>query len=121
MPLVGNYLQFRQLLKQYKLTHRVWEKLASKYGSLLGLRLGSDRLVIVSGYKMIREVLNKEEFEGRPDGFFFRLHAFGQNILVIYLSIYIFLLQFIITVFFTIIFLQICSISAHLRYFNFML
>lgn len=80
MPLVGNYLQFRQLLKQYKLTHRVWEKLASKYGSLLGLRLGSDRLVIVSGYKMIREVLNKEEFEGRPDGFFFRLHAFGQKL-----------------------------------------
>ncbi|XP_075224984.1 methyl farnesoate epoxidase-like isoform X1 [Lycorma delicatula] len=86
MPLVGNYLQFRQLLKQYKLTHRVWEKLASKYGSLLGLCLGSDRLVIVSGYKMICEVLNKEEFEGRPDGFFFRLHAFGQKLGVAFID-----------------------------------
>ncbi|XP_075224985.1 methyl farnesoate epoxidase-like isoform X2 [Lycorma delicatula] len=47
---------------------------------------GSDRLVIVSGYKMICEVLNKEEFEGRPDGFFFRLHAFGQKLGVAFID-----------------------------------
>lgn len=80
MPLLGNYLQFLNLYKKLKLTHLVWEKLALKYGPLVGLRLGLDRLVIISGYEMAELVLHREEFEGRPDGFFFRLRALGQRL-----------------------------------------
>ncbi|XP_054289481.1 methyl farnesoate epoxidase-like [Macrosteles quadrilineatus] len=54
------------------------------YGPLVGLRLGRDCIVLVSGYPLVKETLQREEFEGRPDGFLFRLRAFGKRLGIVF-------------------------------------
>ncbi|KAJ8867266.1 hypothetical protein PR048_031065 [Dryococelus australis] len=83
-PVVGNYPLLRRELRHLYYHHLVWSGLAARYGPVVGLRLGRDRIVIVSGYQAIRTVLTHEEFEGRPDGFFFQLRTFGQRLGVVF-------------------------------------
>uniref|UniRef100_A0A1B6CZU1 Cytochrome P450 n=1 Tax=Clastoptera arizonana TaxID=38151 RepID=A0A1B6CZU1_9HEMI len=84
LPIIGNYFLFKSLKDKHRLTILVWEKLKEYYGPLLGVRLGKDRIVIVSGKELVRELLTKEELEGRPDGFIFRLRAFGEKLGVVF-------------------------------------
>ncbi|KAK4876363.1 hypothetical protein RN001_012785 [Aquatica leii] len=46
--------------------HLHFRDLTQKYGSLLSTRLGSQLIVVLSDYKMIRDAFRKEEFTGRP-------------------------------------------------------
>lgn len=71
---------FYSLRRKLSLTHLVWSELAKRYGPIFGVRMGRDVIVIVSGIELVREVLTREEFEGRPDGFLFRLRAFGKRL-----------------------------------------
>ena len=80
MPVVGNYFWFRQQKLSLGYYHLVWASLSTKYGPVVGLRLGRDCVVTVSGYDAIRDVLLRDEFDGRPDGFFFRLRTFGKRL-----------------------------------------
>ncbi|KAG8313366.1 hypothetical protein J6590_001833 [Homalodisca vitripennis] len=84
LPLFGSFWAFYFLLRQFKYTHLAWTRLSAKYGPLVGLRLGRDYIVLVSGQPLVREVLTREEFEGRPDGFLFRLRAFGKRLGVVF-------------------------------------
>jgi methyl farnesoate epoxidase/farnesoate epoxidase len=77
---VGNYLWFRQQRKKLGYDHLVWDSLCAKYGPVVGTRLGRSHVVVVSGYDAVRDILLREEFEGRPDGFFFRLRTFGKQL-----------------------------------------
>lgn len=80
LPLIGNWLLFRKYVKETKFTHIAWQRFAEDYGHLVGLRLGRDRIVIVSEYKLAKDILSREEFEGRPDGFIFRLRSMGKRL-----------------------------------------
>jgi methyl farnesoate epoxidase/farnesoate epoxidase len=44
---------------------------------VLGLKLGADLTIAVFGHELVKEVLVREEFDGRPDTFFIRLRAMG--------------------------------------------
>lgn len=46
--------------------HLYLRDLTQKYGSLISTRLGSQLIVVLSDYKMIRDTFRKEEFSGRP-------------------------------------------------------
>ena len=46
--------------------HLHFRDLTQKYGSLISTRLGSQLIVVLSDYKMIRDAFRKEEFTGRP-------------------------------------------------------
>lgn len=54
------------------------------YGSIVGLRIGSERLIIVSGRKAIKEFYASDAFNGRPDGFFYRIRSFGKRLGVVF-------------------------------------
>lgn len=47
--------------------HTGFMKLAKRYGTIFSARLGSQLTVVLSDYKIIREVFKREEFTGRPD------------------------------------------------------
>ncbi|KAJ8985266.1 hypothetical protein NQ317_007051 [Molorchus minor] len=47
--------------------HLHFRDLTHKYGSLISTRLGSQLIVVLSDYKMIRDAFRKEEFTGRPN------------------------------------------------------
>lgn len=49
------------------------------YGPILGLKLGSQKVVVISTHDLVKKVLLQDEFNGRPDGFFFRVRAFGKR------------------------------------------
>lgn len=46
--------------------HLHYRDLTHKYGSLFSTRLGSQLVVVLSDYKLIRDAFRKEEFTGRP-------------------------------------------------------
>ncbi|KAL3275506.1 hypothetical protein HHI36_020266 [Cryptolaemus montrouzieri] len=79
LPIVGNLLQFRNLLKVFGYHHLVWQELYAKYGEVVGTKLGRKLVVTVFGEEAVGQILTREEFEGRPDGFIFRLRTFGKR------------------------------------------
>ncbi|KAE8748590.1 Cytochrome P450 CYP305, partial [Frankliniella occidentalis] len=84
LPVVGAYPQLRRLVKKYGFLHDVWRVLAAQYGPVVGVRLGRNRVVVASGLVAVREVLKHADFDGRPDGFFFRLRCFGERLGIVF-------------------------------------
>lgn len=79
-PIIGNYTQVSKELEKQGYHHKVWMEFANEYGNMIGLKMGTMLLVVVNGVDLVREVLTRDEFSGRPDGFFFRLRTFGKQI-----------------------------------------
>lgn len=46
--------------------HKSFMKLASTYGPLFSCKLGMQLYVVISDYKLIREIFKKESLTGRP-------------------------------------------------------
>lgn len=77
VPIFG-YLYFMGKEK-----HTRFMELAKSYGSIYSARLGYQLTVVISDYKMIREMFRKEEFTGRPDTPFLKtINGFGKNYFV---------------------------------------
>lgn len=55
------------------------EELSRVYGPVMGIKLGRQKFVVISGNELVRKTAARDEFNGRPDGFFFRLRAFGKR------------------------------------------
>lgn len=68
----------------YKFYHLIWYHLYQVYGPIVGLRVGNDRLIIVSGRKAIKEFYANDAFNGRPDGFFYRIRSFNKQLGVVF-------------------------------------
>ncbi|XP_074115598.1 methyl farnesoate epoxidase [Cotesia typhae] len=71
--------KFQELKNKCGYMYIAINELSQKYGSILGLKLGCQKFVIISGNDLLRKTLMKPEFQGRPDGFFFQVRAFGKR------------------------------------------
>ncbi|XP_060528418.1 cytochrome P450 18a1 [Cylas formicarius] len=60
LPVFGSLLSLKGDL------HLHFRDLTYRYGSLISTRLGSQLIVVLSDYKLIRDAFRKEEFTGRP-------------------------------------------------------
>lgn len=79
-PFIGNTSLLRNLSKKLKGQHLALSKLAQEYNtSVLGLKLGKDLVVVVFTAPVVKEVLTRDEFIGRPDTYFLRLRCFGSR------------------------------------------
>uniref|UniRef100_A0A182WIG9 Cytochrome P450 n=1 Tax=Anopheles minimus TaxID=112268 RepID=A0A182WIG9_9DIPT len=59
----------------------VCDKLSETYqSSVIGLKLGQERLVVGLGYDDVKEILCNEAFQARPDNFFIRLRTLGTRL-----------------------------------------
>lgn len=56
----------------------MWDELARRYGPLVGLRVNRELIVLVSGHDAVKQVLTRDDCNGRPDGFFFRMRTFNK-------------------------------------------
>ncbi|XP_076676988.1 methyl farnesoate epoxidase isoform X2 [Andrena cerasifolii] len=79
LPLVGCFLTFRRLKAKHGFAYLSFQELMKAYGPILGLKLGSQKVVVISTHDLVKKVLLQDEFNGRPDGFFFRVRAFGKR------------------------------------------
>ncbi|XP_043804422.1 methyl farnesoate epoxidase-like isoform X2 [Apis laboriosa] len=79
LPLIGCFLTFRRLKLKHKYAYLAFQELSKTYGPILGLKLGSQKVVVISTHDLVKKVLLQDEFNGRPDGFFFRVRAFGKR------------------------------------------
>jgi methyl farnesoate epoxidase/farnesoate epoxidase len=80
LPFIGNTSYLKQLAKECGGQHKAFEKLSEMYNSpVIGLKLGNDLVIVVLTYPNVKEVLTREEFDGRPDNFFLRLRTMGTR------------------------------------------
>uniref|UniRef100_A0AAT9UTR8 Cytochrome P450 15A1 n=1 Tax=Maconellicoccus hirsutus TaxID=177089 RepID=A0AAT9UTR8_MACHI len=86
IPFLGCYLQIQNIHSSSKYYHLVWAHLQRLYGSVIGLKLGTKKMVIVSGYEAVQQMLLKKDFEGRPDGFCYRLRTLGERLGVVFVE-----------------------------------
>lgn len=79
MPVLGSALHVHRLRKQTGYLYRATAKLAHCYGPVVGLRVGKDRQVVLCGFEAIKEMLSREEFDGRPQGLFYETRTWGKR------------------------------------------
>lgn len=80
LPIVGNIFDIKRLVSETKFYSHAWCRLADTYGPVVGLRLGiAEPIIIVSGKDAVIEMMNRPEFDGRPDGFMFRHRTGGKR------------------------------------------
>ncbi|XP_058122926.1 methyl farnesoate epoxidase-like [Anopheles ziemanni] len=79
-PMLGSGLVVVKMVRSLKYFHLMWMTLCRQYGQIVGVRFGQDRIIIVSGREAIRTMYSMVQFDGRPDGFFFRMRSFGQRL-----------------------------------------
>lgn len=78
--MVGNTLTLRSESKRIGYQHLVFENWKEKYKSpVIGLKLGSELVVVALTYPIVHEVHTNEAFDGRPDNFFLRLRTMGSR------------------------------------------
>lgn len=79
-PLIGSFLEIQKLRKKYGFYHLVWDHLTKTYGNVFSVKLGLINAVVVSGYENVQYVMRESSFDGRPDGYVFRLRAFFERL-----------------------------------------
>ncbi|XP_031844865.2 methyl farnesoate epoxidase isoform X1 [Nomia melanderi] len=78
LPIIGNFLDVARLVRKEKLFSDIWNRLAEKYGPVCSIKLGmQEPTIIVSGKDAITEMLNRPEFDGRPNGPTFKIRCGG--------------------------------------------
>lgn len=78
--MVGALLTLGRMLKVQRFYHLVWHHFYCVYGAVVGLRVGNNHVVIVSGRKAIKEFYTIDAFNARPNGFFYRIRTFNQRL-----------------------------------------
>lgn len=79
LPLLGCFLRFLEIRKKIGYNHLAFHELSKIYGPVLGMKFGKQKFVIISTHDLVKKVLLQEDFNGRPDGFFYRLRACGER------------------------------------------
>lgn len=57
-----------------------FQELSREYGPIVGIKLGKQKYVFISTHDIVKKMLLHDDLNGRPDGFFFRVRAFGKRI-----------------------------------------
>ncbi|KAK5640617.1 hypothetical protein RI129_011428 [Pyrocoelia pectoralis] len=65
-PIIGCAWQLRKLHKEKGSLAKATQELATKYGSVVGARIGRERTVFVCGLDVLKEMFRKDELNGRP-------------------------------------------------------
>ncbi|KAK5650171.1 hypothetical protein RI129_001200 [Pyrocoelia pectoralis] len=78
-PIIGSAWELHKLRKKNGLLTKTFSELASNYGALVGVRIGTSRIIYVSGTKAIRELLMRDEFNGKPDDVLYKIRTWGER------------------------------------------
>lgn len=85
LPIWGTYAI--SLLLNWNFPHFPFQNWAKKYGNIFGMYFGSLPCVVTCDYETCKEVLNRVEFDGKPDLVAARLRNINQKQLGIFYRI----------------------------------
>ena len=77
LPILGCALSLHKLRKRTKYLHLAAVELAKEYGPVVGLKVGTDLIVVCNDYNSVKAIFTAEEFSGRPRGIFYRIRTWG--------------------------------------------
>ncbi|XP_014218856.1 methyl farnesoate epoxidase-like [Copidosoma floridanum] len=83
-PLVGCLPLFERLRRESGYVHLSFLALSARHGPVLGLKLGKQKFVVVHTAELVKRALLRDEFNGRPNGFFFKTRAFGKDLGILF-------------------------------------
>ncbi|XP_063217519.1 methyl farnesoate epoxidase-like [Bacillus rossius redtenbacheri] len=79
LPLVGSFFSV-----PLRSIHVAMESLRRRHGPVVGVMFGPRPVVLVAGAAAVREVLRRDEFQARPELFFFKARGFGKRLGVVF-------------------------------------
>ncbi|XP_022902146.1 probable cytochrome P450 303a1 [Onthophagus taurus] len=77
LPIFGSALTVFRLRKRNKYLYLGTAELSNKYGPVVGLKVGIEKIVVAYGLHAIREMMLSNDMVGRPTGPFYELRTFG--------------------------------------------
>ncbi|XP_046400219.1 methyl farnesoate epoxidase-like [Ischnura elegans] len=77
LPIIGSLSTVLRIIRKHGVHYLAWAELAQEYGTVVGLRLGWTKYILIAGKEAVTEGLAREEFDARPDGFAFRHRTMG--------------------------------------------
>lgn len=82
LPIVGSALEVAKVREQSKYLYKAVYELSRKYckdGSIIGLKIGKDKIVMINSLELNKESFANEDVEGRPKGIFYQTRTWGQR------------------------------------------
>nr|XP_012153072.1 PREDICTED: probable cytochrome P450 303a1 [Megachile rotundata] len=78
-PILGCVVEVARLRKETGYLIKTCTALCKMYGPVVGLKLGTDRIVVLNDYESVRAMLTDEDFDGRPSGPVYETRTFGMR------------------------------------------
>lgn len=79
-PIIGNRFLVKRLSMKHGGLHMAIRVLCKQYGeNALTLHMGAEKVLVVSGMKMVHTVLKNESFDGRPWNEFIKIRNLGKK------------------------------------------
>ncbi|XP_043248159.1 probable cytochrome P450 303a1 [Colletes gigas] len=78
-PILGSAVEVARLRQKTGYLFKTCSVLCKKYGPVVGLKIGTDRIVVLNDHESIRMMLSDELCQGRPIGPVYETRTFGSR------------------------------------------
>ncbi|XP_076622110.1 putative cytochrome P450 303a1 [Colletes latitarsis] len=78
-PILGSAVEVARLRQKTGYLFKTCSVLCKKYGPVVGLKIGTDRIVVLNDHESIRTMLSDEACDGRPIGPVYETRTFGSR------------------------------------------
>ncbi|XP_050460249.1 probable cytochrome P450 303a1 [Cataglyphis hispanica] len=78
-PILGCALEVARIRQETGYLFKTCSTLCKKYGPVVGLKIGKDRIVVLNDLESVRAMLTNEDCDGRPIGPLFEARTFGAR------------------------------------------
>ncbi|KAG5343836.1 CP303 protein, partial [Acromyrmex heyeri] len=76
-PILGCALEIARIRQETGYLFKTCSTLCKKYGPVVGLKIGQDRIVILNDLESIKAMLTNKDCDGRPNGPFYKARTWG--------------------------------------------
>lgn len=76
---MGSALEVKRLRQETGYLFKTCSALSKKYGPVVGLKIGTDRIVVLNDYESIKAMLSDDNCDGRPIGPVYETRTLGTR------------------------------------------
>lgn len=78
-PILGCALEVARIRQETGYLFKTCSTLCKKYGPVVGLKIGKDRIVVLNDLESMRAMLTNEDCDGRPIGPIYEARTWGAR------------------------------------------